>query len=201
MLPKTPPSIKTCSIPECERPVRARGWCHKHYVRWARGGDPNRTSRIVGNDHERFWGHVNKTDTCWNWTASIGVGRGYGEFRLNGRNVGAHRVSYEWANGPIPAGCDIDHICHNRKCVNPSHLRQATRKQNMENLEMAISVGKSGRRGVFRVERSGKWRAKVTHHGRQISVGTFETIEEADRAAIAKRNELFTHNDRDRIPA
>jgi len=44
----------------------------------------------------------------------------------------------------------------------------------------------------------GKWRAEVTHHGRKFHVGLFASIDEAEAAVIAKRNELFTHNAADR---
>jgi hypothetical protein len=30
----------TCSIGGCPDPVKARGWCRKHYYRWVRNGDP-----------------------------------------------------------------------------------------------------------------------------------------------------------------
>lgn len=29
-----------CSIEGCGRPVRQRGWCNRHYLRWQRHGDP-----------------------------------------------------------------------------------------------------------------------------------------------------------------
>lgn len=32
--------MKTCSIEDCGSPVRARGYCQKHYQRWSRSGDP-----------------------------------------------------------------------------------------------------------------------------------------------------------------
>jgi len=32
--------IKNCSIPECKKTARCRGWCSKHYEKWRQWGDP-----------------------------------------------------------------------------------------------------------------------------------------------------------------
>lgn len=32
--------METCSIPNCDRAVRSRGWCGRHYGRWRKHGDP-----------------------------------------------------------------------------------------------------------------------------------------------------------------
>ncbi len=62
---------------------------------------------------------------CWQWTGAVQSG-GYGNFR--GRL--AHRVSWETRVGKIPANMTIDHLCRNRLCVNPAHLRVVTQKEN-----------------------------------------------------------------------
>jgi len=134
------------------------------------------------------------------WTAGKNIG-GYGSFTAFGRPASAHRYSYETNVGPIPDKHDIDHICHNRACVNPDHLRATTRKQNIENQLGAMSHSRTGVRGVTPSRTKGKWRADVAHHGFQHYLGVFDSVAEAEAAVIAKRNELFTHNDADRTAA
>lgn len=91
--------------------------------------------KAIGTDKEgwelqRFWSKVNKTDTCWIWTAYQDK-NGYGRFRSGKIKVGAHRFSYELIKGPIPAGLTIDHLCRNPPCVNPAHLEAVTMKENV----------------------------------------------------------------------
>ena len=78
----------------------------------------------------RFWSKVDKTNECWEWTAST-TGNGYGQFWINGKLTGAHRVSYEMEYGPIPDGLQIDHLCENKLCVRPSHLEAVTQQENL----------------------------------------------------------------------
>ncbi len=79
---------------------------------------------------ERFWEKVEKTTSCWNWTAGINMG-GYGTFWSKKRHRLAHRWSYEHFTGPIPDGLTIDHLCRNTKCVNPKHLEAVTQRENV----------------------------------------------------------------------
>lgn len=79
-------------------------------------------------DFERFVSKIEKTDSCWIWKGNIDSL--YGRFTLNGKRVGAHRLSYEIFNDFIPNGLEIDHLCNNTVCVNPKHLEAVTRKEN-----------------------------------------------------------------------
>lgn len=74
---------------------------------------------------ERFEAKVEKTGTCWLWTAYLS-GKGYGMFWVDGTNVGAHRWAYKHFVGPIPDGREVDHLCRVRHCVNPDHLEAVT---------------------------------------------------------------------------
>lgn len=150
-----------------------------------------------------FWNHIDKTSSpngCWLWTAST-IPSGYGQIRvpLLGRSIVAHKFSYVIHKGEIPAGLYIDHICHERTCVNPDHLRLATNKQNMENLAGLRTDNKSGYRGVSWSKANGKWLGRVTHNQVKIHVGYFTDLHEAAEAVRLLRNKLYTHNDKDRL--
>lgn len=137
---------------------------------------------------ERFWSKVDKSSDCWVWTA-YRTHKGYGLFSIeHGKLVQVHRWSYEQHHGTIPDGLEIDHICRVRACVNPSHLRAVTHKQNIENADRRIGI--SGVRWVIWDKHKGRWRVIVKHDGKNHSAGTFADLADAEAAAIAKHNEL-----------
>lgn len=91
----------------------------------------------------RFLSKINKTDNCWEWIGSISS-KGYGVFWLNGKNRLAHRVSFINFKKSIDENLCIDHICRNRKCVNPGHLRSVTVKVN--NIENSLSASATNKK-------------------------------------------------------
>jgi hypothetical protein len=113
-------------------------------------------------------------------------------------NRSAHRISWELHNSQIPEGMEIDHICHNRGCVNPSHLRLASRAENNQNLSGVRKNNKSGYRGVSWHKGDRAWRARVQVNKVTYSLGCFPTAEEAAAVAQAKRREVFAFNISDR---
>ena len=124
---------------------------------------------------------------CIIWTGG-GSGKGYGQIWDGTRQVLAHRWAYEQEHGPIPGGMEVDHICHNRSCVEISHLRLATHQQNAQN-KSGAERGRDLPRGVYR--RGEKYMAQVRTGGLDYYLGTFSTIAEASAAATNKRNILF----------
>jgi len=71
---------------------------------------------------------------CWNWTGSLS--EGYGRAYWRGKRYKAHRLLYLWKFGELPeyrdgSSQELDHICRNKACVNPDHLRIITHKENV----------------------------------------------------------------------
>lgn len=71
-----------------------------------------------------------REDGCWLWTGRSSRD-GYGRLTYKGRDVSAHRVAYELAKGPIPAGLVIDHLCRVPACCNADHLEAVTQRENL----------------------------------------------------------------------
>jgi DNA-binding CsgD family transcriptional regulator len=90
-------------------------------------------------DKERFLNKIRITVSgCWEWKGASSP-KGYGKFRYNGTTYQAHRVSYELFVAPLIDGLVIMHSCDNPGCVNPEHLRQGTKVENMQD---CISKGR-----------------------------------------------------------
>ena len=82
-------------------------------------------------EQERFEKKVSKLDNgCWEWFGGKNPG-GYGLFWSNGRLRSAHIVAYEWENGSVPKGQELDHLCRNLTCVNPEHIEAVTHLENI----------------------------------------------------------------------
>lgn len=66
---------------------------------------------------------------CWIWTDRPHL-LGYGELKVYGKMMKAHRFSYETFVGPLDPKLEICHECNTKLCVNPKHLRQDTKSSN-----------------------------------------------------------------------
>lgn len=72
---------------------------------------------------------------CHISTYSVGS-HGYAQIGWHDKSIGrsqmvlVHRVAYMVARGPIPEGMTVDHMCKQRKCCNPDHLRLLSNYEN-----------------------------------------------------------------------
>lgn len=72
---------------------------------------------------------------CLSWTGSKTTA-GYGNLKVNGKNVYAHRLVYAARYGDIPKRVDddravIDHLCRNRACCNVDHMELVSNRENI----------------------------------------------------------------------
>lgn len=109
--------------------------------------------------------------------------KGYCVISIDGRLFRAHRLAWLYATGSWPKE-EIDHISQ----VTGTHfdnrlenLREASSSENGRNQTMR-NDNTSGFYGVSWHKRDSKWRANIRHHGKEKSLGYFNTAEEAARA-------------------
>lgn len=108
--------------------------------------------------------------------------QGYRWGTIFDKNYRAHRVLWAIVHGDWPSG-HIDHINGNRSDNRIINLRDISREENCRNAKRYRNNG-SGVQGVGWCKQSGKWRARIRVGGKQISLGKFESLEDA--AAVRK---------------
>lgn len=88
--------------------------------------------------------HAPHLGSCWVWTGGLSKA-GYATLlgEESRKSELAHRVSYELHFGGIPDGLVLDHMCRNRSCCNPTHLRAVTHRDNI-----LCGTGASARQAV-----------------------------------------------------
>lgn len=77
---------------------------------------------------ETFWRKTAQAN-CIVWTGAANS-KGYGCFWADGKSTLVHRLAWEDANGPIPDGMTIDHLCRVRTFVNVAHMQLVTIAEN-----------------------------------------------------------------------
>lgn len=77
----------------------------------------------------RMLSRIEKKRGCWLYRGI--TKQGYAIVRQRKVYRTAHRVFYELIKGPVPRGKILDHLCRNRRCVNPKHLEPVTHRVNI----------------------------------------------------------------------
>lgn len=182
-------SRNVCSVAGCIALASARNLCNVHYQRVRRHGTTDARAVMHSTPEASFAARTVERDGHLIWTGAI-TSDGYGSIRVSGRMVGAHRYAWEQANGPIPEGMNVDHICHTPVCVNADHLRLANTVQNMQNRSGSNRGRKHALpRNVYMYRSS--YGVSINTGGKPQFFGLYPTLEEASVVAEQKRHEFF----------
>lgn len=124
----------TCSVYGCEKRLFAKGLCQSHYERLRRHGDPLGGRVSPGVAMGFLTGAVSTdTDDCIEWPFAS-TGGGYGKISIDGElvSVPSEVLLRSGRTKPSPrhVAAHAPKVCHNRKCINPRHLRWATASEN-----------------------------------------------------------------------
>lgn len=101
---------------------------------------------------------------------------GYLETCIEQKRYYLHRLAFLYMNGELPNGV-VDHRNRDKTDNRWVNLSCGTQQDNMENDVLPRKHGTLGYRGVYKYK--DKFRAKIVHKGKQIHLGTFDTLEEA----------------------
>lgn len=110
----------------------------------------------------------------------------------------AHRIAFRLASGDITQGKEVDHMCHNKICVNPSHLRLASRSENQQNMRGPNRNTTTGVRGVSYIKARGDYLCHGSIDGKSVSLGTFPTLDEAAEFIAEWRREHYPFSTMDK---
>ena len=124
-----------------------------------------------------------------NVAGTLDVNNNYYIIKIDKIRYRLHRLVWIYHNGDIPNGMIVDHVDGNSLNNQIENLRLATQSQNQHNRKIPLT-NTSGVKGVFWYKRNKKWAAQITINNKIKFIGRFDTIEEAEAAVIAARNNL-----------
>ena len=134
--------------------------------------------------------HANREAGC------LDESNGYLRLSILGSKTYAHRAI--WA---IETECwpdyDIDHINGCRTDNRLANLRAVDRHENTKNQRLR-STNTSGRMGVKKIQKTGRWRSGIMVDGVSHHIGVYATFDEASEARTVAEREFGFHENHGR---
>lgn len=129
-------TAKRCSVEACQKKHYGKGLCNTHYMRLRRGGSLDARRAPDGAGIAFLQAHAShRGRECLIWP--FGKTGSYGAVHIGARSFNASHLMCLFAHGePNGESRHALHSCDNPPCVNPSHLRWATHKDNMNDMTL-----------------------------------------------------------------
>lgn len=103
---------------------------------------------------------------------------GHRYISICGKDYGAHRVAWLYVYGVWPK-LHIDHIDGDPANNRISNLREVSRTENLQHARKARRGSRAGLLGVSYRNDSKKWQARIQRNKQSMSLGVFDSPEEA----------------------
>jgi hypothetical protein len=146
-------NAKICSIPDCGKKAIARGWCTAHWTRWSRHGDPLKGGVAKGKTIEFFENALRfNGEECLIWPYAKDA-NGYAQINFEGKVRYVQREICLKIYGSPPKDYIAAHSCGNghKGCVNPNHLRWASKKENYQDAVMHKTSLRGDRHAISKI--------------------------------------------------
>jgi hypothetical protein len=138
-------------------------------------------------DYDAETGHFrwldSRKDALSHGQAGYCIKGAYRGINVAGERWLEHRLAWLWVHGVWPT--EIDHINQDGLDNRLANLREVSRQTNSQNQRFGRNGGLIG---TSFYKRTGRWRADIRVDGKRISLGYFDTAEEAHEMYVkAKR--------------
>jgi hypothetical protein len=143
-----------CEFSGCVNNAQAKKLCGAHWRQQRLG---KKLKPLVNQISvlDRLLPQVEKTTDCWIWKGRVSGKRGYPQISVSGKQLMVHRVMYEELVRPLSNLETLDHLCRDRKCVNPDHLEPVTLRENVQRMHVYRSLIEENLRLVAFIENLG----------------------------------------------
>lgn len=115
--------------------------------------------------------------------------KGYLHIEIDGAGYKVHRLAWFYIKGKWPKD-QIDHYGNNKINNCWKNLREATNQTNHQNRRHALSTNFTGVLGVGAKPSGGRFSARITVNKKTISLGKFDTAEQAYVEYVTAKRKL-----------